>query len=258
MELVLTEEEHQVLPRNRQIGIQQDDGTFVITLKTDPWVQIDAAIKDRDAMKGERDEARSRIEKYVADNATLKRSLTEFTTIGTAKDFALAKRQATEQQLPKDPKIVEIQQQIDALKKQREDEARKREAAEANRLADAYRGRVRDLVIRAGVRPEAVDMYTAWIERRGLNADDGRLLVGPADNARAAEDLIKEELSGSLSILVSGTAPAPNSPGGRPVPALEPDEVTLDGDPAHRQAALDKLSEQLYPNLVNRATGSRT
>lgn len=259
MDLVLTEEEHKVLPLNRQIGIKQDDGTYVITLKADPWVQIDAAIKDRDAMKGERDEARNEVKKHVTDNATLKRSLTEFTTIGTAKDFALAKRQATEQQLPKDPKIVEIQQRIDTLKKQGEEEARAREAAEANRLADAYRGRIRDIVTRAGVRSEAVDMYTAWIERRGLSSEGGRLFVGPAGNTRAADELISEELNGSLSILVGGgKSPAPNSPGGRPVPALEPDGVTLSGDPAQRQAALDKLASEMYPNVVQRTTGAPT
>lgn len=77
-------------------------------------------------------------------------------------------------------KVAEIQQQIDTLKKERDEEARAREAAEASRLADVYRGRLRDLVTRAGVRPEAVDMYTTWVERRGLSGEDGRLYVGPA------------------------------------------------------------------------------
>lgn len=199
---------------------------------------------------------RKEIKKHVDDSTALKRSLKEFTTIGTVEDFAIAKRRLADLPDPQNPKVAEIQQ-IDTLKKERDEGARAREAAEARRLADVYRGRLRDLVTRAGVRPELIDMYAASIERRGLSGEDGRLYVGPAGSMRAADDLINEELSGSLKILVGGAALAPTSPGGgKPVPALEPDEVTLDGDPAARQAALSKLGEQLYPNLVSRATGS--
>jgi hypothetical protein len=42
------------------------------------------------------------------------------------------------------------------------------------------------------------------------------------------------------------------------VPALEPNEITLDGDPAARQAALNKMAGELYPDLVQRTTGTRT
>lgn len=124
MELVLTEDEHQALPGNRQNGVKQDDGTFRIALKADPWIQIDAANRDRDAMKNERDEARDEAKKYVTNNAALKRSLKEFTTTGTVKDFATAQRPVTELPAPENPRITEIQQQLDVLKKERDEEAR--------------------------------------------------------------------------------------------------------------------------------------
>jgi hypothetical protein len=58
-------------------------------------------------------------------------------------------------------------------------------------------------------------MYTAWIERRGLSGEDGRLLVEPAGNTRTADELNSDELNSSLSILVGGTSPAaPHGPGG--------------------------------------------
>lgn len=36
---------------------------------------------------------------------------------------------------------------------------------------------------------------------------------------------------------------------------LDPNEVTLSGDRTARQAALDKLAGDLYPNVVARMTG---
>lgn len=265
MELVLTEEEHQALPRKRQNGVKQDDGTYVIALTTDPWVQIDAAGRERDAIKNERDtfrterdEARDEIKKHVDESTALKRTLKDFETIGTIEDFALAKRRLAELPGPQSPQVAEIQQQIDTLKKERDEEAKAREAAEAKRLVDVYRGRLRDIVTKAGVRPELIDMYAASVERRGLSGEDGRLYVGPAGSMRAADDLINEELSGSLKILVGGAAPAASGGDRKPVPALEPNEITLDGDPAARQAALNKMAGELYPDLVQRTTGTRT
>ena len=41
----------------------------------------------------------------------------------------------------------------------------------------------------------------------------------------------------------------------QPVTNLDPDAVTLPGDPKERQAALKKLGEQLYPTLSERIAG---
>lgn len=65
---------------------------------------------------------------------------------------------------------------------------------------------------------------------------------------------------GSFKVLVSGAAPAPGGVGNKnapPVTDLDPDEVTLSGDPAARQAALKKLGSEMFPNVAARVTGMR-
>ena len=263
MDLVLTEEEHAALPENRQNGTKQDDGTYRIALDSDPWVQIDAATSERDAMKNERDtfrnerdEARKQAREVGADNTVLKRSLKEFTMHGTAEDFASVKRRIADIPEPTDPKMAEMQAQLDTMKKERDEEVEAREAAEAARVADIRRNRLREMVIKAGVRRELIGMYINDLERRGLSEDGGRIYIGPTGNTRAAEDLIGSELGDSLKILVAGAAPAPGSREDvPPIANLDPDEVTLSGDPKERQAALKKLSEELYPSLADRIAG---
>ena len=63
MDLVLTEAEYAALPENRQTGEQQKDGTFRIALQLDPWVAIDAANNDRDAMQTGRDRLKAEHER---------------------------------------------------------------------------------------------------------------------------------------------------------------------------------------------------
>ena len=99
-------------------------------------------------------------------------------------------------------------------------------------------------------------MYIGDLERRGLSEDAGRLYIGPLGNTRSAEDLINEELGGAFKVLSRNAVP---TPGGRddaqPVPDLDPDAVTLSGDQKARQAALSKMAETLYPNMVSRVAG---
>ena len=80
----------------------------------DPWVQIDAAEKDRDAfrkegatLKEERDATRKLLEKRTSENTIMKRALEEYKLLGTAEEFADAKRQVSAIPSPDNPKMAE-------------------------------------------------------------------------------------------------------------------------------------------------------
>ena len=211
-----------------------------------------------DAFKRENDEFRSQAKDNGITITTLQRSLKEFTVIGTPEELAVAKQRVAALPPTENPQMAEMQAQLDAMKKERDEEAKAREAAEARQLAGRRRSRLREIVNKAGVRSELVDTYVNDLERRGLSEDGGRLYIGPVGGSRAAEDLISNELSNSLKILVASAVPAPGSKEDvQPIMNLDPDEVTLSGDQKERQAALAKLGEQLYPNLVSRATGGQ-
>ena len=263
MDLVLTEAEYQALPQERQNGEQQDDGSFRIALESDPWIQIDAAtterdaiINERDTFKVERDEARDSIRDIESKRPGLKRSIEEYKVHGTPDEFAAVKRRAAEIPTPDDPKVVEMQTQLDNMKKEREEERAARERAESARIADHRRQRVREIVTKAGVHPELIGMYVLDLERRGVSEESNRLYLGPEGNRKTVEDVINEETGNARKILLAKTVTLPGEGGkpGTPM-SLDPDDVTLSGDPAQRQAALDKLAGDLYPNVVSRMTG---
>ena len=267
MELVLTEDEHDVLPESRQTGVQQEDGTYRISLDSDPWVQIDAANRERDAVRKERDAFKRENDKFreqARDNGitltTVQRSLKEYTVLGTPEEFGAAKQRLAAMPPDEDPKMAEMQAQLDAMKKDRDEDIKAREAAEAARVMDHRRGKLREIVSKAGVRPEFIGMYVNDLVRRGLSESVDRLYVGPEGNRLAADDVIRSELEGSFKILVAGSAPARDGKNNVTPLAVDlaPDEVTLSGDPAARRAALAKLSNEMFPNVAERAVGMRT
>jgi len=185
----------------------------------------------------------------------MKRALEEYKILGTAEDFAEAKCQISAIPSPDNPKMAEMRAQLDALKKEREADQKAHEEIEAARIADQQRGTLRMLVEKAGVQSEFVGMYVNDLERRGLSTDAGRLYIGPAGNQVTARDVIKSELEGSFRVLIGGTVPTQRGKSTQPVADLDPNAVTLAGDPAARQAALDKMASELYPNVVERTTG---
>ena len=71
--------------------------------------------------------------------------------------------------------------------------------------------------------------------------------------------MIRHELDSSLKVVVANTVTVPGKPadGGTPV-SHYPGDVTLSGDPTARQAGLEKLTEELYPTIVQRTTGQMT
>lgn len=265
MDLVLTEAEHQALPQERQNGEQQDDGSFRIALESDPWIQIDAATSERDAIinerdtfRRERDEARDDTRALESKHPGLTRSLEEYKIHGTPDEFATAKRRVADMPTPEDPKMVEMQTQLDNMKKEREEERAARERAEAARIADHRRAQLRETVTKRGVHPELIGMYVLDLERRGVSEDAGRLYLGPEGNRKTVDDVINDETGNARKILLAKTVTLPGE-GGKPgTPMnLDPNDVTLSGDPVQRQAALDKLAGDLYPNVVSRTTGQQ-
>ena len=268
MELVLTEDEHDVLPESRRTGVQQDDGTYRIALDSDPWVQIDAANQERDSVRRERDVFKKENDKFREQAretgitlTTVQRSLKEYSVLGTPEELSAVKHRVASIPTPEDPKMIEMQAQLDAMKKERDEETRAHAEVEAARISDQRQARLREIVSKARVRPEFVGMYVNDLMRRGLTESAGQLFVGPEGTRLAAEDVVRTELGGSFSILVTDAAPAPGSGGKGAVPpmsSLKPDEVTLDGDPAARQAALEKLGAEMFPNVAARVTGMRT
>ena len=265
MDLALTEAEYQALPQERQNGEQQDDGSYRIVLESDPWIQIDAATSERDAIinerdtfRRERDEARDEVRDLESKRPGLNRSIEEYRIHGTPDEFATVKRRVADMPTPEDPKMVEMQTQLDSMKKEREEERAARERAEAARVADHRRAQIRETVTKRGVHPELIGMYVLDLERRGVSEEAGRLYLGPEGNRKTVDDVITEDTGGARKILLAKTVTLPGEDGkpGTPI-NLDPDGVTLDGDPAQRQAALDKLAGDLYPNVVSRATGQQ-
>ncbi|MCY4122420.1 MAG: hypothetical protein OXG72_16035 [Acidobacteria bacterium] len=99
-------------------------------------------------------------------------------------------------------------------------------------------------------------MYVLDLERRGVPEGAGRLYLGPEGNRKTVDDVINEETGGARKILLAKTVTLPGDGGnGGSSMTLDPNDVTLTGDPAQRQAALDRLAGDLYPNVVARATG---